>query len=160
MTTVVKRLPVDPLYIWVGLDQSKQRTHTYSRQRVYWPTPSINGYQMLPHRSSALRILALAICVGAGIVFVSQFPTISTDRMTVQTSFLVPLIAGLLLTPTIISSYRSNNQRGALQYALIAIGLPIALLQYPAISWIGVLAIWVSVGVGWELDRKVSSAAF
>ena len=113
---------------------------------------------MFPRRSSAFRFLILAICIGAGAIFFSQFPTVSIGGLTVQTPFLAALIAGLLLMPTTISSYRSDDQRSALQYGLIVIGLPIALLQYPAVSWIGILAIWVSVGVGWKLDRKIRSA--
>ena len=93
------------------------------------------------HRSSAFRLLILAVCVGVGAIFFSRFPTVSVGGITMQTPFLAALIAGFLLIPTTISSYQSDNQRSAIQYGLIAIGLPIALLQYPALSWIGVLAI-------------------
>lgn len=110
---------------------------------------------MFHNRSSILGFSVLAVGIAGAAVFFSQFPTLSLGGITIQTPFLAALVAGFALVPTTVSEYRSGEQRSALQHGLIAIGLPIALMQYPVLPWVGLLAVWASVAVGWKVDRKI-----
>lgn len=111
---------------------------------------------MYLNRSSILGFSILVLGIAGAAVLYSQFPTVSLGGITVRTSFLsAVLVAGFLLLPTAISNYQSDKHRRALVHGLIAIGMPLVLLQYPVLPWVGLLAVLASVGISQKADRKI-----
>lgn len=111
---------------------------------------------MYLNRSSILGFSILVLGIAGAVVLYSQFPTVSLGGITVRTSFLsAVLVAGFLLLPTAISNYQSDKHRRALVHGLIAIGMPLVLLQYPVLPWVGLLAVLASVGISQKADRKI-----
>ncbi len=98
-------------------------------------------------------LLILLIAFGAAVT--NQFPTLSVGGVIVSKPVIVGLIGGLLLVALIISHYRSGEPREWTQWVLFGVGIVLALAQQPPFNWIGVLAIFLSFAVKWEIDQRL-----
>ncbi|MFC6941218.1 hypothetical protein ACFQE8_14795 [Salinirubellus sp. GCM10025818] len=109
----------------------------------------------MPSRDLFLRLGILVVLIGGGVLVISSAPTVSIGGYTVPTGFAVGVLGGLFLLPAIVSHYRDGEQRESLQWGLFAIGIPLSLSDQAVLPWIGLLAILVSLGVGWQIDRRI-----
>lgn len=101
----------------------------------------------------------VALIAGGGLVL-TRFPILSVGSVTIQTSMVVGLIAGILLVPSIVSQYRSRERRESIQWALFAVGIPLSLSQRSPFDWVGVLAVCLSIAVAWAVDRRLLRLTF
>jgi hypothetical protein len=106
-------------------------------------------------RDSFHRLGVLAVLIGGGVLVISSPPTVSIGDYTVPTGFAIGVLGGLFLLPAIVSYYQDGERRESLQWGLFAIGIPLSLTDQAVLSWIGLLAILGSLGVGWKIDRRI-----
>lgn len=109
----------------------------------------------MPSRDHFLRLGILVALIGGGALVISSAPTVSIGGYTVPTGFAVGVLGGLFLLPAIVSHSREGEQRESLQWGLFAIGIPLSLTDQTVLSWIGLLAVLGSLGVGWQIDRRM-----
>jgi hypothetical protein len=109
----------------------------------------------MPSRDRFLRLGVLVVLIGGGVLVISSTPTVSIGGYTVPTGFVVGVLGGLFLLPAIVSQYRDGERREPLQWGLFAIGIPLSLTDQTILPWIGLLAILGSLGVGWDIDRRI-----
>lgn len=105
-------------------------------------------------RSTVLSSVVLVALVAGGALIVTRFPTVSVGSVTIQTPVLAGLISGILLVPSIFSHYRSGEQRESVRWTLFAVGVPLSLTQRSPINLAGVLIVFLSLAVAWEIDRR------
>ena len=102
-----------------------------------------------------MRSGALTVFIAVGAIVITQVPTVSVNEITVRTPVIVGLISGILLVPSIISHYRSRNNRKAIRWALFAFGIPLSLTQRSPFNLLGVLAVLLSVALAWDIDHRL-----
>ena len=95
------------------------------------------------------------ILIAVGVLAVAQFPTLSVGGRTIQIPLLGGLVSGILLDPSIVSHYRSGEDRATVRWALFAVGIPLSLIQRSPLDWVGVLAVVLSLTVAWKIDRRL-----
>ena len=105
--------------------------------------------------SRIVRLTMFLGLVGGGAIVVTRFPTLTIGTASIQTSFVGGVLAGLLLLPSVVSHYKGGEQRNSLQWGLFAVGIPLSLMDHSLLPWLGVLAVIGSLGVGWEVDRRL-----
>ncbi|NLV09656.1 hypothetical protein GOC74_06900 [Halomicrobium mukohataei] len=106
--------------------------------------------------SSPWRLVVLAGLVLGGAALLAWLPALSVRGVRVPTGVALGLVAGLALVPSIVSHHRSGETREAVQWGLFAIGVPLSLTQQGLLTWVGVAAVIFSVGVGQEVDRRLT----
>ncbi len=106
-------------------------------------------------RSTVFGSVILVALIAGGALVVAQFPTLSVGNVAIQTPVVVGLISGLLLVPSVVSQYRSGENRESIRWTLFAVGIPLSLTQRSPFDWVGVLAILLSLVVAWEIDRRI-----
>ena len=105
--------------------------------------------------SRVVRLMMFLGLVGGGAIVVTRFPTLTIGTASIQTSFVGGVLAELLVLPSVVSHYKSGEQRKSLQLGLFAVGIPLSLMDHTLLPWFGVLAVLGSLGVGWEVDRRL-----
>lgn len=108
-------------------------------------------------KSTAFRSVLLILLIAFGAVVTIQFPTPSVGSVIISKPTIVGLIGGLLLVALLISHYRFGETREWTQLVLFGVGIVLALTQRPPFNWIGVLAIFLSLAVEWEIDHRLSN---
>lgn len=103
-------------------------------------------------------LAVLAVLVVGGTLLVARVPTLSIGGVTVRTGALAGVIGGLLIVPSVVSHYRSGEYRDGVQWGLFAVGIPLSLAGSMGLSWVGVLLLLLSLGVGADVDRRVRAA--
>ena len=109
----------------------------------------------MPSRDTFHRLGVLVVLIGGGVLVISSAPTVSIGDYTVPTGFAIGVLGGLFLLPAIVSHYQDGERRESLQWGLFAIGIPLSLTDQAVLSWIGLLAILGSLGLGWQIDRRI-----
>ncbi|ELZ96674.1 hypothetical protein C441_04009 [Haloferax sulfurifontis ATCC BAA-897] len=93
--------------------------------------------------------------VSGGAIIVTRFSTLTIGTVSIRTSFVGGVLAGLLLLPSVVSHYKGGEQRKSLQWGLFAAGILLSLMDHALLPWFGALAVIGSLGVGWEVDRRL-----
>ncbi|WP_435066728.1 hypothetical protein [Haloplanus sp. C73] len=105
--------------------------------------------------SSVLRPGILLVLVGVGALAVSSAPTLSVGEYRVPVGLAIGTLSGLCLLVPALTHYRKGETRESLRWGLFAVGIPLSLLDHSILSWLGLLAIAGSLGVGWGVDRRI-----
>ena len=100
-----------------------------------------------------LGVIVIGSLIGA--VSISQIPRTMIGGLSLQTSFLFGILAGILSLWTSQSAYRNGNKRMAVQYGLLGIGVPLALSRYSPLATLGAAMAVLSAGVAWRIDRRI-----
>lgn len=106
-------------------------------------------------RSNLFGPAVFVILIAVVVLAVAQFPTLSVGGWTIQTPLLGGLVSGILLVPSIVSHYRSGEQRATIRWALFAVGIPLSLTQRSPFDWVGIVAVVLSLAVAWEIERRL-----
>jgi len=106
-------------------------------------------------KSTVLGSLLIILLTVFGAVVTIQLPTLSVAGVIISTPIFVGLIGGLLLAVLLISHYRFEGTREWTGLVLFGVGIILALTQRPPFNWLGVLAIFLSLAVEWEVDRHL-----
>ena len=77
-------------------------------------------------------VIIIGSLIGAAII--SQIPIAMIGGLSLQTSFLFGILAGILSLWMSQSVYRNGNKRMAIQYGLLGLGVPLALSGYSPLS--------------------------
>ena len=110
-------------------------------------------------KSTVLGSLLIILLTVFGAVVTIQLPTVSVAGVIISMPIFVGLIGGLLLAVLLISHYRLEGTREWTGLVLFGVGIILALTQRPPFSWFGVLAIFLSLAVEWEVDRHLFRVA-
>lgn len=107
--------------------------------------------ERIPIRRFAVIIIGSLI----GAAIISQIPRAMIGGLSLQTSFLFGILAGILSLWTSQSAYRNGNKRIAIQYGLLGLGVPLALSGYAPLATLGATMAVLSAGVAWRIDRRI-----
>lgn len=110
---------------------------------------------MSPRNSTLRYFLIIAILSALGAAIFCRFPTLSVGATSIQTSFIVALIAEILLISTAISAYWSGKQRVGLLFGMFAAGILLSQSQYSILPTLGTLTLLACAGVGLEIDKRL-----
>ncbi|SEA40493.1 hypothetical protein SAMN04488065_3031 [Haloplanus vescus] len=97
----------------------------------------------------------LLVLVGVGALVISDAPMLALGEYRVSMGLLIGVLSGLCLLVPVISHYRNGETRESLQWGLFAVGIPLSLLNQAILSWLGLLVIAGSLGIGWGIDRRI-----
>lgn len=110
----------------------------------------------MPSSESSLRRPGiLLVLVGVGALAVSGAPTLSLGAYRVPMGLAIGGLSGLCLLVPAFTHLRTGETRESLRWGLFAIGIPLSLLNQSILSWLGLLALVGSLGVGWGVDRRI-----
>ncbi|WP_380678257.1 hypothetical protein [Salinigranum sp. GCM10025319] len=106
-------------------------------------------------RPAIRRLAILAVLVVGGALVVARVPALSIGGVTARTGAIAGVVSGLLLVPSVVSHYWSGEYLRGARWALVAVGVPLSLARSTGLSWLGVLLLLLSLGVGAVVDRRV-----
>ena len=107
--------------------------------------------ERIPIRRFAVIIIGSLI----GAAIISQIPRAMIGGLSLQTSFLIGILAGIFSLWTSQSAFRTGKKRLAIQFGLLGIGVPLALSGYSPLGTLGIAMTLLSAGVAWRIDRRI-----
>jgi multisubunit Na+/H+ antiporter MnhB subunit len=102
-------------------------------------------------RYGFLAVVAVGTLLCASILL--ELPQLRLVGATVPTQFVVGVGAGVLTLALAVSEFSGGHHRSALQFALLGVGVPLALSGWRPVAAVGALLTLLSVPVAWQTDR-------